>query len=380
MFYNLYSEPQNERYHIDDENYFFPNPSILENSFHIIDRSNIDGSFFSSILDTKDKDLYFKKDNQKYFYKDIKHDIINLNMAEKQTNDKTEINKLFQKENSIYKNEINNKVEDSYKLYTFEEIKNILEANRDFSSIIEKFKKSEDIEFEEKKLLNKKRKIEKSKEKTNINEEKKGKRGRKGNKSYNKEEHNKMSQDNIIKKIKSKIFNYIIIFMNNMIDESEKGINKFYKLNYKYINQINRNIDLQFLEMKIEELLSMEISPKLKKKDPNFNKNIINKIKNKEEYDDVKDYNTIIFVLNLTFEEWLSLLTLKKSVEDLIAEKELYEKDINIQKIKKNLNVPEILGKMTTEDDFYFSKFIFLLYNYERWFTIKKPRNKKSKK
>ena len=219
MFYNLYSEPQNGRYHIDDENYFFPNPSILENSFHIIDSSNIDGSFFSSILDTKDKDLYFIKDNQKYFYKDIKHDIINLNMAEKQTNDKTEINKLFQKENSIYKNEINNKVEDSYKLYTFEEIKNILEANRNFSWIIEKFKKSKDIEFEEKKFLNKKIKIEKSREKTNINEEKKGKRGRKGNKIYNRKEHNKMSQDNIIKKIKSKIFNYIIIFMNNMIDE-----------------------------------------------------------------------------------------------------------------------------------------------------------------
>ena len=380
MFYNLYSEPQNGRYHIDDENIYFPNPSILENSFHIIDSSNIDGSFFSSILDTKDKDLYFIKDNQKYFYKDIKHDIINLNMAEKQTNDKTEINKLFQKENSIYKNEINNKVEDSYKLYTFEEIKNILEANRNFSWIIEKFKKSKDIEFEEKKFLNKKIKIEKSREKTNINEEKKGKRGRKGNKIYNRKEHNKMSQDNIIKKIKSKIFNYIIIFMNNMIDGSEKGINKFYRLNYKYINQINRNIDLQFLEMKIEELLSMEISPKLKTKEPNFNQNIINKIKNKEEYDNVKDYNTIIFVLNLTFEEWLSLLTLKKSVEDIIEEKELYEKDINIQKIKKNLNVSEILGKMTTEDEFYFSKFIFLLYNYERWFTIKKPRNKKSKK
>ena len=32
--------------------------------------------------------------------------------------------------------------------------------------------------------------------------------------------HDKMSPDNIIKKVKATIFNYILIFLNNIIDES----------------------------------------------------------------------------------------------------------------------------------------------------------------
>ena len=95
MFYNFYSESENERYFIDYENSYFTNPNILENSFHRIDNSNIDGGFFSSILDENDKDLYFIRDNKKYFDKDIKFEKTNSNIAGKQTNYKTEVNQLF---------------------------------------------------------------------------------------------------------------------------------------------------------------------------------------------------------------------------------------------------------------------------------------------
>ena len=386
MFYNFYSESENERYFIDYENSYFTNPNILENSFHRIDNSNIDGGFFSSILDENDKDLYFIRDNKNYFDKDIKFEKTNSNIAGKQTNYKTEVNQLFQKDKSILKNEIKDKVEESYKLYSFEKIKKILEKNGDFSEIISKFEKTKYIDIEEKRLCNKKRKREFSEEENVkkveekiINEVKEVKRGRKSNGNKNREEHNKMSPDNIIKKIKSKAINYLVKFMNNMIDKRENETNKFYKLNYnKYINNLNRNFDLQLLKMEIEELLSMEISPKYKNINSNFNQSLIEKIKNKEEY--VKEYNTVIFLLKLKFEEWLSLFTFKKSINEIIKEKGLKVEDINIKKIQNSLNgTDQLLRGITKEKDLFVSNFIFLLYNYERWFFVKTGRSKKYK-
>ena len=385
MFYNFYSESENERYLIDYENSYFTNPNILENNFHRIDNSNIDGGFFSSILDENDKDLYFIRDNKKFCEKDIRYEKTNTNIAGKQTNYKTEVNQLFQKDKYILKNEINVKVEEFYKLCSFEDIKKILEKNGDFSKIISKFEKTEYIDIEEKRLCNKKRKREFSEEENVkkveekiINEVKEVKRGRKSNGSKNREEHNKMSPDNIIKKIKSRAINYLVKFMNNMIDKRENETNKFYKLNYKYINHVNRNFDLQLLKMKIEDLLSMEISPKYKKLNSNFNQSLIEKIKNKEEY--VKEYNTVIFVLKLKFEEWLSLFTFKKSMNEIIKEKGLEVEDINIKKIQNSLNgTDQLLRGITKEKDFFISNFIFLLYNYERWFFIKTGRSKKYK-
>lgn len=380
MFYNYFDfmkEPQNARDLLDEENSFFQSPNYLENSFSQIGNLNADdGVFFSSILNEKDKSKSFIQDNQKYLNKDIKHEIINSNIAEKSTNYKTEKNQLF-KDDSILKNDVNNKVEDSYKLYSFEEIKQIFQIN-DFSDIIEKFK---DFNFC---LCNKKRKkgnsdeIEGVDEQNIICEEKKNsKRGRKCDGKNIREEHNKMSPDNIIKKIKSKIILYLVKFMNQMIDKNEKEKNKFYKLNYKFINQLKRNKDLQLLKMKIEELLSMKISPKYKKLGSDFNKNLIMKIKNKTQY--VKDYNSIIFILNLKFEEWISLFTYKKTINEIIIEKELDAKDINIEKMQESLiGVDQILRKMTKENDLFFSYFIFFLYNYEAWFFAKSGRTKKN--
>ena len=165
--------------------------------------------------------------------------------------------------------------------------------------------------------------------------------------------------------------------MNQMIDKNEKEKNKFYKLNYKFINQLKRNKDLQLLKMKIEELLSMKISPKNKKLGSDFNKNLIMKIKNKTQY--VKDYKSIIFILNLKFEEWISLFTYKKTINEIIIEKELDAKDINIEKMQESLiGVDQILRKMTKENDLFFSYFIFFLYNYEAWFFAKSGRTKKN--
>ena len=156
----------------------------------------------------------------------------------------------------------------SIKFYSFDKIKEKFQ-NSDFN---EKMEKDNIIEEEEQKLCSKKRKRNKtsqdSQDKNNKNE-KRAKRGRK-NKNGQKE-HTKMEGDNIIKKIKSKIFKYSIDFINKMIkNEEEKSL---CKLNYKkYINNIVKEKDLDYLNMKLKDLLSLEISPKLKYLDNDFNK------------------------------------------------------------------------------------------------------------
>lgn len=384
MFYNF-----NESFFIDEENSYFQASNYLDNSFLRIDNLNTDKDFISSFVDEKDKDNYSIKDNEQNFNIDIKHEvIIYQDIDEKSTNYKIEINQLFQKDKSILNNDINNNVEDSYKLYSFDQIKQILEKNENLADIITKLNKSKYIENEEKRISNKKIKIEGFEKDEEADEnkiicegKKNSKRGRKCKAKNNREEHKKTSSDNIIKKIKSKIFNYLVEFMNNMIDKSKNDKIKFYKLNYKYINQINRNVDLQLLKMKVEELLSKEISPKFKNlNNSNYNKTLISNIKNNIKGDD-KDYNAIIFVLNLTFEEWFSLFIFKKNINEIIAEKGINSNEINIEKIQNNLNgLEQLLRKMAKENDLYFSNFIFLLFNYGRWFFIKKGRSSKKVK
>ena len=387
MFYNC-----NESFFIDEENSYFQASNYLDNSFPQIDNLNTDKDFISSFVDEKDKDKdnYSIKDNEQNFNIDIKHEVtINQDIDEKSTNYKIEINQLFQKDKSILNNDINNNVEDSYKLYSFDQIKQILEKNENLADIITKLNKSKYIENEEKKRLsNKKIKIEGFEKDEEADENKitcegknNSKRGRKCKANNNREEHKKTSSDNIIKKIKSKILNYLVEFMNNMIDKSKNDKIKFYKLNYKYINQINRNVDLQLLKMKVEELLSKEISPKFKNlNNSNYNKTLISNIKNNIKGDD-KDYNTLIFVLNLTFEEWFSLFIFKKNINEIIAEKGINSNEINIEKIQNNLNgFEQLLRKMAKENELYFSNFIFLLFNYGHWFFIKKGRSSKKVK
>ena len=156
------------------------------------------------------------------------------------------------------------------------------------------------------------------------------KRGRKSNDIKNIGIHNKMVPDNIIKKIKAKIFEYPIIFLNNILN-NHKGENKLFKLDYKFINRLNREQDLQFLQMKLKDLFSKEISPKYitTKRQKDSNKKYIEKIlKNQKD-------NTILFVFNMTFRDWLDLFTFKKNIKEIIINSEYLDKDIDCKGFKK---------------------------------------------
>ena len=129
--------------------------------------------------------------------------------------------------------------------------------------------------------------------------------------------------------------------------------------------------------MKLKDLFSKEISPKYKNKYPkDYNKKTIERI--------LKDGNEIIlFAFKMTLRDWLDIFTLKKSVKDIINKYNINhtDKENLIKKIEQSLiGVDKILNKIDdNSDEDYMAHFIFCLYNYERWFHLKRSRDKKKK-
>jgi len=275
--------------------------------------------------------------------------------------------------------------------YSFDDIKNKIFENDEYKNkfmfeidnIFIKDKKSEEP------YLNKKRLreydyndnyiydfIEQEKSK-NYLKENQMKRGRKSTKEENRGEHNRMWADNIIKKVKAELFKYIALFLNNIINESNsEGNNIIYKLDYRFINQLNREIDLKYLNMPLKDLFSLDISPKYRKLNPETNKINIERILN-ENPDE-----TIQFAFSMTFRDWLDIFSYKKKVKELLNEYNIddYSNDI-CSKIEKNLvYVDDLFNTLAKNDNkYYFSNFTFYLYNYEIWFFNKKGRKSKKK-
>ncbi len=290
-------------------------------------------------------------------------------IADKSTNYKNENKKNNQlKINTSSKKKINDKGESKYKLYRFEEIKKYLQ---NFSNII-KFIKSKKIIKAENKLSDEKIKKEEITE-NNIDEINQNlcqkKKGRKCDENQKRKLHDKNSADNCIKNVKAKLLKYLVNFMNKIMGKTDK--NKLYYLNYKYANELKKSTNLDLFEMSLKDLLSKEITPKLRSLDKNFNKILIQRIENQEEF--VEDYNTTMFALNMKFGDWIQLFTLKKSLIEISN----FDDKIDIYRIVGNLNdIYDLLYEMSTEyDDEYFSLFIFYLYNYERWFAKIHGRN-----
>ena len=82
-----------------------------------------------------------------------------------------------------------------------------------------------------------------------------------------------MDSDNIIKKIKALLFKNILAFLNNLFNYTTLNNIRLLKLDSKYVNQLNSIFELNLIGMKLKELLSLEVSSKIKK----MEKNIINK-------------------------------------------------------------------------------------------------------
>ena len=192
-----------------------------------------------------------------------------------------------------------------------------------------------------------------------------------GRKSNNNEDdvqgsHGKDCPDNIIKKIKAFFFSSVIEYVQKFINIYKQNLDndiKLLTLDYKNVNKLEKKFNIEILKTPLKDLISREISSRYRNQEHNkgWNKKIIDNVLEKE-----KDNDKIISLLNMNFDKWIDIFTYKQN----------WEYNIEIKGIKS------FLLKIQEETDAqYFSKVIFYLFNFQKWFLNKKGRQqKKSKK
>lgn len=182
--------------------------------------------------------------------------------------------------------------------------------------------------------------------------------------------HDKMSSDNILKKIKAVLLNkYIINFLNEIINFKLKKY-KLLKLDYRYINELKKENELKYFKMSLKEIFSMDISTKYSKFGKDYNKKIIDQIINKDD--------SINFIFNLTYNDFIDLFTHKKKIEDIKVfninlDNKCYEE------IKKYIpKVESFYSELKGKNDIkYPTLVIFYLFNLERVIKLKQNRKQK---
>ena len=179
--------------------------------------------------------------------------------------------------------------------------------------------------------------------------------GRKSNKNCEDKlgSHNKDCPDNIIKKIKAFFFSSVIIYVQNFINKYKQNLKtdiKLLTLDYKNVNKLEKKFNIKLLEATLQDLISLDI-----------NKKMIKSVLEKEGNNAI-----IISLLKMSFDKWIDIFTYKKH----------WIYNIEIKGIKS------FLEKIQEETDAqYFSKVIFYLFNFQKWFLHKSGRQlKKNKK
>ena len=262
--------------------------------------------------------------------------------------------------------------------YTFDKIKKEIIPKLGLDdTIIEKItKNAEEIEI-----------IEKNKKLKDIPKEDNGEiscgRKKLGDKSVR--PHNRDSFDNVIKKVKGDIFTKALSFLNKIIDlsipeDKKRALIKMVRnsqrepdnkdllkdLDYKIINQLKKDFNLELLEMTFKELFSQDIRRRYTSLNQDSNKIIIEHLSKEENNKDIINY-----VFGLKLIDWLNYFTHKTEIE--------YLESIEQVKFERAEVLLTEVGEMS--DGHYFSNYLFHLYNYKWWFESKKGRNsKKSKK
>lgn len=296
--------------------------------------------------------------------------LLNIIPEEKSTSPITKIQETAP--NSLSNNKIKENNEESISLvpfYSFLRILNIFKINNIDFKIIDKFTKGKHIEnspeyrhVELGIFVKNNRKLNAG-FKNYINK----KRGRKITTNIINFIHDNMSPDNIIKKIKSKIFNLVLNFINNLLYLHFKE-RKLLKTDYSYVNKMNQKENLEYLDMSLRDILSFDISKKYKfkfKNQKDYNKKII------EQVEKLENTQTLTFALNLSLQDFMDIFCFIKKFEDF--EK---KENIDLAALKNSFTYCDsILKEIYDCSDDYFAFFIFFIYNYKRWFSIKKKRN-----
>ena len=217
------------------------------------------------------------------------------------------------------------------------------------------------------------------------------KKGRKLKNDESNRSHNKYSSDNIIKSIKTKLNDSLLLFLNKLIisiyditeinqmllDLNLPGIkidsDKFKVLkknDYKTrVKKTSKLYNLELLNLTIYEYISNNISSKFKYFPINYNKLIIQKLLEDEQNKDI--FN---FIFNqLKIEDWLDIFIYKKEIENFINNKQLNIYKINI--IKESLiRIDNNFLEIPKDDKIYLHCFSLMIYNFKRYLLMKEGR------
>ena len=204
----------------------------------------------------------------------------------------------------------------------------------------------------------------------NINElkEKKQKRilGRKLKNSDESGGHDKFSDDNLSRRSKHIILDKLFSFINYLIEEFYDENNLSYK-NRQFLLKINQrqvinskvDYNISFLNKKLKDIFSDNISTKYKRYLPQHNKILIEKLLNE------KDESKKVFfekIFNLTFLDCLKH----------------FRGEINIKELEGFARLDEVCEQFKKEKDYeyYGEQFKYFIYNFEKIIMSKKVRKR----
>ena len=183
--------------------------------------------------------------------------------------------------------------------------------------------------------------------------------------------HNKLSQDNIIRKIKGRFHEKLRLYINEeykkylfkKTGKKKKLINWMKRISPKVSRRIKKEENLKWFESKIFEIFSEKVSLKYSLNNPDLNKKKINKLIL------LNEAKNVINILNTNVEE-------------------LYDKYINNEKIdgfktlKDDIEELEVHMESTNQENVkeYLQKYEYIAKNLKSIFLQKIARNHKKKK
>ena len=169
----------------------------------------------------------------------------------------------------------------------------------------------------------------------------------------NSSEHNKDSQDNMMRKIKTNVMDWIVNLLNDSLNDKSVTI---YKIDKSINEYLKKDFNIKLMDRTIEDIFSnTKISAKYKK--------------NNDEY---ANYSKI-----------------KKILEENVETKAIYylnKKYIDMIHIIRNNHLEEFLKNIKSKENradnininVYMNSIRDLLLNYEDWFNTKKGRNREN--
>ena len=330
-FGNLYDENNNFFPYGINEPYF---PSYFEDPRQIIEEPKESNDFYyNSLIDFYDNNAKLESHNEKN--NDIKN-IVTVGKTEstsfltnKRERDLLEDNKLKKEdENDNLSHDIfnNNEKEEEKEKETEE---NIEQSN--IGNIVDN------------KIL------------INLDENKPGRRKEDGI-YYESAKHTKDNEDNIMRKIKTFVFQYILRLLNDSLIDKNK---EFYPLETELNENLKKDLNVQLLNRTI-----LDIYENSKLNDRHKFRGAANKILIKKILEENVEIKTIK-ILSMTYKDILDQIRLKDS--------SFFLEEIRKKESRKKKNTPEIINS-------YLKKLEHLLFSYENWFGSKLGRNSEKRK